>query len=87
MNFLKIGSQFLMTSGDPVLRMRFFRAADRTKERDIVSSYSPEIRDQLKTDEKSTNTELAKFIVRRDALEYTNETLERECPPRMDRAI
>jgi hypothetical protein len=41
-NFLKIGSQFLITSGVPALRMRFFKAADRMKGEEIVSSYSPE---------------------------------------------
>ena len=41
-NFLKIGSQFLITSGIPALRMRFFKAADHTKDEEIVSSYSPE---------------------------------------------
>ena len=41
-NFLKIGSQFLITSGVPALRMRFFKAADHTKDEEIVSSYSPE---------------------------------------------
>jgi hypothetical protein len=41
-SFLKIGSQFCITSGVPVLSMRLFKAVDRMKEREIVSSYSPE---------------------------------------------
>ena len=31
--------------------------------------------------------ELTSLIICRDALKYANESLKRECPPRMDRAI
>jgi hypothetical protein len=52
-NFLNIGSQFWITSGVPVLRMRLFKAADRTKEWDIVSSYSPDNPGSIQMREKS----------------------------------
>jgi hypothetical protein len=52
-NFLNIGLQFWITSGVPVLRMRLFKAADHTKERDIVSSYSPDNPGSIQTREKS----------------------------------
>jgi hypothetical protein len=51
-NFLNIGLQFWITSGVPVLRMRLFKAADHTKERDIVSSYSPDNPGSIQTREK-----------------------------------
>ena len=77
-NFLKIRSQFLITSGVPALRMRFFKAADHMKDKEIVSSYSPENPGSTYNGWKDQIIELTNFIICRDALEYTNELLKRE---------
>ena len=52
-NFLNNGSQFLITSGVPVLRMRLSKPADCTKEQDIASLYSPDNPRSIQTREKS----------------------------------
>ena len=69
------------------MSMRFFKAVDRMNEREMVSSYSPENLWINLNGRKERIKELTNFIICRNALKYTNESLKRECPPGMHRAI
>ena len=60
-NSLNIDLKFLITLGVPVLRMRLFKAADHTKEWDIVSSYSPDNPGSIQMREKRVNYRTCQF--------------------------